>query len=798
MIKSFLWVGLLVLGLQSARAFSLAGPIGNNPKPSGGAGIKGDLWQLPVIGYGLAGDINAPKNIGEEYRPNIPVMYYACDANFLGFFGSNGVVAVNQAFDILNSAFTNNPTGLANGLDGYSADLSEFSLETRHMNYQAQAMGLYDLKSWTLGVMTEQLGLADPVRYNFTLHDRLHEPGAGIPPCPGGMDYLVVQRNFDFITTPLNQLQYSPYINDTLYSYHIVEFCTGPNPLATTYFPALGTPFALDPLADTYSSVASWVSGTAGFGVFFSGLTRDDVAGLRYLLTANNINFENGPAGSVQLSSTGGGTGGFGPPFPLSTSNYTAFAQTALVTDPVTLANLFPGLIITSSTLSWVVVNTPIIVAYFTNNFVFGNPPVLVVKTNGYTQSAVAHYAYTFANLVIITNTLHPTTSAKLVTVNVSTGGVLGNPLVTNISTKTITLSNQFNTVWPSATYYIDTNVPACNPIVLLSPQPPGFPITNVVVTTNFIFAASNSAGFFTSQSILVYSTNYVFIAQAPICATVTSTGAVASATGLYKGIQKMQFINAPFDSLIGQTFQPITNTFTSVFIAGSKTQTNTFQRIVTTPDFVFSAADITAGPQDPIPPNPYSSVLDRGVNFDQGNALAGLAGPGLINPSTTITLNKVGPVYFNYSALLDGTPYFNESPGNDRSDLYYGLYFNWASFDGSTNDPVVYPDGMSIQNLEDQIVVQITPESLDDGASGVDYGPVTFTASGGAFSYSPIPPTWTVPVSGSSGLPPGMTLSPDGTLSGTPTQAGTYDFILKMTDSLSRSVQWFYSITIQ
>ena len=32
--------------------------------------------------------------------------------------------------------------------------------------------------------------------------------------------------------------------------------------------------------------------------------------------------------------------------------------------------------------------------------------------------------------------------------------------------------------------------------------------------------------------------------------------------------------------------------------------------------------------------------------------------------------------------------------------------YFVWASFDGTTNDPVVYPDGKSIQNLEKQILV--------------------------------------------------------------------------------------------
>ena len=35
------------------------------------------------------------------------------------------------------------------------------------MNYQAQALGLFDLKSWTLGVMMEQMGLADPVRYGL-------------------------------------------------------------------------------------------------------------------------------------------------------------------------------------------------------------------------------------------------------------------------------------------------------------------------------------------------------------------------------------------------------------------------------------------------------------------------------------------------------------------------------------------------------------------------------------------------------------------------------------------------------
>jgi hypothetical protein len=343
----------------------------------------------------------------------------------------------------------------------------------------------------------------------------------------------------------------------------------------------------------------------------------------------------------------------------------------------------------------------------------------------------------------------------------------------------------------PSGDYYIDTN--ACGPIVILSTL-----WTNVVATTNLIFATSNSAGFFTSQSLVIYSTTHVFVAQSPICATGT-TGTVANATGLYQGIEKVQFMKATYDSLIGQFFQPITNTFTTIFITGSQIVTNNFRRVVTTPDFLFSAADIAAGPSTPAPPNPYVSALDRGLNFDQSNALLGLAGPGLITPPSTITFDKVGPVYFNYTGLMDGTPYFTETPGNDGSDLYYFFYFTWASFDGTTNDPVVYPDGASIQNLENQILVQLSIMPTNDvdytvSPPGLTYDPnMTFSASGGAF----VPPfTWSA-----TGLPSGLTVTTTnsvGMFSGTPAQSGTFpNFTLKLTDSLSRSVQWSFSITI-
>ena len=90
----------------------------------------GDAWQVTLIGYNplttdtavpwlTDGLLAGPKNLGEGYRRNTPVMYYTFDPSFGDYFGSSGELAVEQAFDILNS-LTN--------VDSYSAYLSEFPL----------------------------------------------------------------------------------------------------------------------------------------------------------------------------------------------------------------------------------------------------------------------------------------------------------------------------------------------------------------------------------------------------------------------------------------------------------------------------------------------------------------------------------------------------------------------------------------------------------------------------------------------------------------------------------------------
>ena len=97
--KTILWIGCLALGLQTAGAFSLLGPITGTPDAT---------WQITLIGYNPVPGFGppflldplavGPKNIGEGYRRNASGMYYAFDASFGDYFGSNGEFAVQLNF----------------------------------------------------------------------------------------------------------------------------------------------------------------------------------------------------------------------------------------------------------------------------------------------------------------------------------------------------------------------------------------------------------------------------------------------------------------------------------------------------------------------------------------------------------------------------------------------------------------------------------------------------------------------------------------------------------------------------
>jgi hypothetical protein len=247
-------LGLLSAGLVlNASAFTLLGPW--------------PAWQVFRIGYQVGGDIGGPMNLTEEYRWNIKTITYGFDRTFLDYFGEKGVQEVEKAIAILN------------GIPPVSkmrADLSEFPLDTRRYNARAAALQLFDLKSTALAIMVEEMGLGSPDRYVWCLRSRVTFPG-------DIKQYSVIMRNFDPVTW-----YPSKYVNGTLYTYDVIDAYWAPDDGSDA------VESAVDPLAPTYTAVASYgeTMGSSTFGQFFTGLTRDDAGGLRYMLRPGNANFE--------------------------------------------------------------------------------------------------------------------------------------------------------------------------------------------------------------------------------------------------------------------------------------------------------------------------------------------------------------------------------------------------------------------------------------------------------------------------------------------------------------------------
>jgi len=239
-------------------------------------------WMEKTNGLRQPGDIGGPMDITNGYRWNVPVVTYSFDQSFLDFFGSNGVAAVKDAIQILNDLPPASQMLLTN-----------YPLDSQQINYAAQAQNLYDLKSATLVALLEQLGLTQPTRYIFVLRQWdpvfINHGGQGEWP-PGIIPTNIVMRNFDPETlTP------SQYVNGALFAGVVLS---GFQVLEGKINLALATP--VDPLAANASAVADgsinnqlFISpGTLNPGEFFTTLTEDDIGGLRYLVSTNNVNFE--------------------------------------------------------------------------------------------------------------------------------------------------------------------------------------------------------------------------------------------------------------------------------------------------------------------------------------------------------------------------------------------------------------------------------------------------------------------------------------------------------------------------
>ncbi len=537
---------LLAVCLPSARAFSLWGPVANG----------GDSYQTPDIGYGtlpicIAPDslfVGAPKNLHEEFRINVPTLYYSYDKNFLNYFGSNGVAAVDSAFLMLS----NHLSGVA--LTSRSASLSEFPFNTTRVNYRAQALQMEDIKTTVVGVMMEQLGLADPVEWVWALRERHLQPNL---PCPNYI-YSVLQRNFDPLTP-----QPSRYINGRLYTYQILQGdCLTCDDALVLNFPADPGLIGLDP-----TPVASFAD-IRGFGRLVTGLTRDDMGGLRYLMSTNNLNEEGVAPGSTIIS--GGFTnrnvtlvvetadlsvlaklaltnapgalqalypslgiassydyltnvvttnitvitqtvrsGAFqiitntGTVYPISTLDLAIFAQASKTNSAAALEALYSGLVVSSEGTNYVPAAITNITPYF---YVppYSVPPFIPVVgyTTNYFNYFATNYVHTFAN--VVTNFATNRSVVISNTVRYSAPWDYAGTISTNTTSQKLVTTNLAGDF-----YILPTNL--CGYVVLQT-------LTNVITTTNLLASASTNNGNFFSVTTITYFTNHQLLIQPITC----------------------------------------------------------------------------------------------------------------------------------------------------------------------------------------------------------------------------------------------------------------------------------------
>jgi hypothetical protein len=162
--------------------------------------------------------------------------------------------------------------------------------------------------------------------------------------------------------------------------------------------------------------------------------------------------------------------------------------------------------------------------------------------------------------------------------------------------------------------------------------------------------------------------------------------------TGLRPGANVMRFEKVAFDSIIGQTFIPITNRYTDTTISNALPVIQPVQRVISFPDFLFSVEDLGTVGGSPF----IATRTDTAnwINNDLINGNSELGGPGIILPPREITFTSLFPVYLN------------QNPGFEDEMFNTGILI-WATFDETVDEPILYPayGDLTLDDLRDIVL---------------------------------------------------------------------------------------------
>jgi hypothetical protein len=196
-----------------------------------------------------------------------------------------------------------------------------------------------------------------------------------------------------------------------------------------------------------------------------------------------------------------------------------------------------------------------------------------------------------------------------------------------------------------------------------------------------------------------------------------TNTNSVATNTNTMPtfvgGVEKVNFYKVSYNPA---ATTPTTNVFVYTIPGvntNNRVQTYTLYRTNTTPDIIISAADLlttgTALADTPFT-RTYAWIASPETTY-----------PSVMSPTMTLVINNVGPLSVN------------ESPGFlQGSALFIKPFFQFGSFDGSTNPPVTYPQNTSLSTLLNNLFPPVPGnESIINSPFNVLVTTNTVTATG-------------------------------------------------------------------
>ncbi len=646
------------------------------------------------------------NNLGEEYRWNSPVVTYSYDESFLNYFGSNGVVAVEKAMGILNaippasSIMTTYPPSSSDGNNLWN-------YPTRPDRFHARAYNdrVLDIKSYALAELFGFMGLGNP-------EDSAFQVEFGV----------VALRNWDPVT-------YSPtkYVNGSLLSWTVLGGDALPFPIDVT-----------KPVR-TLAGTSDNRNPRLAEGKYLVAPTRDDIGGYKYLYRKDNFNIEGLPPFTYQMVTNQPNLTNpaifsvdlrwFSKESKTNTpASFKQFVMTNQWWGPVYTNLNVPPLLVLETNVTWKMGWTTNVTPYLTN-FPWtpvGQPATLVYLTNKY-RIFKPSYDYIFGN--VITNIHVPADKSEVlyrsweVTPNAPLWSVVGSvPTTTNYTTTVLNddfphgeiiilpttnvvgyhfTDMQFEEVNTLTNILTPTNNLA-NPGGALPGQGGGLGAGGAAIT-NFVGVMEDEVWQSTNHAYLAYpivlQTNALLLGGIDKISYVRMQGDSLVTTNYstsrflkdykYPNLEKQTFTYVIPNSAVGLTNAALPSyQYEMDYVTNGIRKTGKFIKFFTRPDVMFTA--INAPPSIMSTNTPPSIVDNNSIN---GMQTAGLSGPGVIQAaaSMNIVFNKIG-IHWE----LDPLWFYNEenqAPG-----------WIWGHFDGSMNEPMVFPNSQTILDLERQI----------------------------------------------------------------------------------------------